>query len=103
MRSTMQQEFQSAKNRQYSRYDKDNKFGFKEFCYGDDISEQLEDGIIRVLGNLDALRTSDLHQTLLHYISQQYKRYIESNESDFEQMKLVLDHHPVLQDVSIWA
>lgn len=103
METTMQQEFQLAKNRQYNRYDKDNKFWFKEFCYGDDISDQLEDGIVRVLWNLDALRASDLHDTLLHYAKSGYKLYIESNESDFEQMKLVLDHHPILQDVTIWA
>ncbi len=49
MRSTMEQEFHMAKQRQYKRYDKDQKFGFKEFCYGDDIIDQLEEGIGRVL------------------------------------------------------
>jgi hypothetical protein len=30
----MEQQFHLAKSRQYKRYDKDQKFGFKEFCYG---------------------------------------------------------------------
>jgi len=34
MRTTMEQEFHTARHRQYKRYDKDQKFGFKEFCYG---------------------------------------------------------------------
>lgn len=103
MHSTMEQQFHLAQARQYKRYDKDQKFGFKEFCYGDDISEQLQDGIERVLWNLDAFIVSPLHTTIQEYFQQWYKAYIESNESDFEQMKLVLDHHPILQDVTIWA
>jgi len=103
MRSTMEQQFHLAQARQYKRYDKDQKFGFKEFCYGDDISEQLQEGIERVLWNLDAFIASPLHTTIQEYFQQWYKAYIESNESDFEQMKLVLDHHPILQDVTIWA
>lgn len=103
MRSTMEQQFHLAQSRQYKRYDKDQKFGFKEFCYGDDISEQLQEGIERVLWNLDTFIASPLHTTVQEYFHKGYKAYIESNESDFEQMKLVLDHHPVLQDVTIWA
>jgi hypothetical protein len=103
MRTTMEQEFHTAKSRQYKRYDKDQKFGFKEFCYGDDITDQLQEGIDRVLWNLDAFIASPLHETIVGYFNAWYKAYIESNESDFEQMKLVLDHHPVLQDVTIWA
>lgn len=103
MRSTMEQQFHLAKSRQYKRYDKDQKFGFKEFCYGDDISDQLQEGIEKVLWNLDAFIASPLHTTVQDYFHKWYKAYIESNESDFEQMKLVLDHHPVLQDVTIWA
>lgn len=49
MRSTMEQQFHLAQSRQYKRYNKDQKFGFKEFCYGDDISERLQEGIERVL------------------------------------------------------
>lgn len=103
MRSTMEQQFHLAQSRQYKRYDKDQKFGFKEFCYGDDITEQLQDGIDRVVWNLDAFIASPLHETIEGYFKSWYKAYIESNESDFEQMKLVLDHHPVLQDVTIRA
>jgi hypothetical protein len=123
MRTTMEQEFHTARHRQYKRYDKDQKFGFKEFCYGgkdaihttrhpeqsegsrNDLQWEmsLEDGVQKVLWNLDAFISSPLHETVLGYFNAWYKAYIESNESDFEQMKLVLDHHPVLQDVTIWA
>jgi hypothetical protein len=123
MRTTMEQEFHLAKSRQYKRYDKDQKFGFKEFCYGGkdaihrtrhpEQSEgfrnelqweiSLEDGVQKVLWNLDAFIASPLHDMIVGYFNAWYKAYIESNQSDFEQMKLVLDHHPVLQDVTIRA
>lgn len=103
IRSSMQHQFGLAKTKNYNEYNKEQKFGFKELCYGEALDEKLEAWIQKVWWNLDALIVSDLHDTLLHFFSNGYKHYIEANESDFEQMKLVLDHHPILQDVTIWA
>lgn len=98
------QEFTAAKERDYTQYDKNQKFGFKEFCYNEELPDDaLEQATQRVCNNLDAFIDSDMQTRVLQYFQNGNKYYIESNESDFEQMKLVLDHHPILEHVTIWA
>jgi len=104
MTETIKQEFTAAEQRDYSQYDKNQKFGFKEFCYKEGLPEDaLEQAIQRVQNNLDAFIASDMQTKVLQYFQNDNKYYIESNESDFEQMKLVLDHDPILEHVTIWA
>lgn len=104
MTDIITKEFTIAKQRDYSQYNKDQKFGFKEFCYNEDLPDDaLDQSIQRVCNNLDAFIDSDMQTKVLQYFQNGNKYYIESNESDFEQMKLVLDHHPILEHVTIRA
>lgn len=104
MAKIIQQEFTAAEQKDYSSYDKNQKFGFKEFCYNEELPDNpLEQAIQRVNANLDAFIASDMKTKVLQYFQNDNKYYIESNESDFEQMKLILDHHPILEHVTIRA
>jgi hypothetical protein len=96
MADSITQGFTAAKERDYTQYNKDQKFGFKEFCYNEELPDDaLEQAIQRVGANLDAFIASDMQTKVLQYFQNANKYYIESNESDFEQMKLVLDHDPI--------
>lgn len=49
----MRSEFEISKNRDYTSYDKDHKFGLSEHYYGEDVDQKFEDAIQKVLHNLD--------------------------------------------------
>jgi len=99
----MKREFDLAKNRQYDKYDKNLKFGFNEFCYGEEIDEDMEIWYERVWNNLIALVGSELNQKISSCFMKGNKYYIEPKISDFEKMKLILDDDPVLKNVVIRA
>jgi hypothetical protein len=103
MTQTMEREFRLSQSKDYTSYDKLQKFGFKEHAYGENIDHMLSEGIAKVLGNLQAFRDSDIHDTIASYFTAQHKYYIEPNQSDFDQMQISIDNEPRLRGVVLRA
>ncbi len=100
----MSQEFDFSATRQYETYDKNQKFGLNEHAYNKELpSEPLQEAIRIVTSNLEAFRSSALHEDISTYIRDWHRVFIEDKEPNFEQMKVVLDHVPELSWVNIRA
>jgi len=63
----MRSEFEISKNRDYTSYDKDHKFGLSEHYYGEDVDQKFEDAIQKVLHNLDVFLASECLEKVQHY------------------------------------
>jgi len=100
----MRKEFEVSKNRDYTSYDRDNKFWLSEHYYGEDVDDKLEDVIKKVLHNLDVFLESDWNQKVQHYFKTAKTVYVENpREKDFEGMKLNLYTIPELRAVNVMA
>ncbi len=99
----METEFEISKKKDYSQYDKYNKFGFAEHFYGEDIEDKLEIGIQKVFDSFLLLQKSELHKTILDYFANWDKMYIESKVPDFDKMKLTIETVEELRWIVIWA
>lgn len=100
----MRKEFEVSKNRDYTSYDRDNKFWLSEHYYGENVDDKLEEVIKKVLHNLDVFLESDWNQKVQHYFKTAKTVYVENpREKDFEGMKLNLYTIPELRAVNVMA
>ena len=100
----MRTEFQLSKDRDYTSYDRDQKFGLSEHYYGADIDDRLEEVIGKVQHNLDVFMASDRNEKVQHYFKTAKTVFIESpRQKDFESMKLKLGSIPELKHINVMA
>lgn len=104
MTQEMTKEFELSKNRDYSTYDRDQKFGLSEHYYGENIDKRLQESIDRVMNNLDVFIASKWHEKVEHYFKSAKSTYIENpRERNFDGMKVSLSHIPALKDINVMA
>ncbi len=102
--SEMKTEFEISKLRDYTSYDRDQKFGLSEHYYGEDVDQKFEDAIKKVLHNLDVFLESDWNQKAQHYFKTAKTIYVENpREKDFDGMKVDLRAIPELKWVNVMA
>lgn len=99
----MDHEFNFSKNRDYTAYDKENKFWLSEHYYQIDIDQKYEDAKDKLEKRFDNFLNSSLHKQILCYLHSPNQRYIEPKEPDFEKMKVVVDNVPELLWITLWA
>ncbi len=99
----MDHEFNFSKNRDYSAYDKDNKFWLSEHYYQIDIDQRYKDAKIKLEKRFDNFLNSSLHEQIVWYLHSPNQRYIEPKEPDFEKMKVLVDNVPELLWITLWA
>lgn len=100
----MRTEFQLSKDRDYTTYDREQRFGLSEHYYGEDIDDRLEEVIGKVFHNLDVFIASEWNEKVQHYFKTAKTVFIESpRQKDFESMKLKLGSIPALKDINIMA
>lgn len=100
----MRNEFEASKHRDYSTYDRDNKFGLSEHYYGENVDDKLEEVIQKVLHNLDVFVQSDWHDKVQHYFKTAKMTYVEKpRQKDFENMKVNLRSILELKDLNVMA
>ncbi|MFA6256324.1 MAG: PD-(D/E)XK nuclease family protein [Candidatus Absconditabacterales bacterium] len=100
----MKKEFEASKSRDYTSYDRDNKFGLSEHYYGENVDEKFEQAMKKVLHNLDVFLESEWNEKVQHYFKTAKSVYVENpREKDFEGMKLNLYSIPELKNVNVMA
>jgi len=107
----MKTEFQLSKERDYTSYDRDQRFGLSEHYYGENpakdgagIDDKLDEVIGKVHHNLDVFVASDWNEKVQHYFKTAKTVFVESpRQKDFESMKLKLGSIPALKNINIMA
>ncbi len=100
----MKKEFEASKTRDYTSYDRDNKFGLSEHYYGENVDDKFEEAMKKVLHNLDVFIESERNEKVQHYFKTAKSVYVENpREKDFEWMKLNLYSIPELKSVNVMA
>ncbi len=100
----MRSEFEASKNRDYTTYDRDNKFWLSEHYYGENVDDKLEEAIQKVIHNLDVFVQSDRHEKVQHYFKTAKIVYVEKpRERDFGGMRVDLRSIPELKDLNVMA
>ena len=100
----MKKEFEISKTRDYTSYDRDNKFWLSEHYYGENVDDKFEEAMKKVLHNLDVFIESERNEKVQHYFTTAKSVYVENpREKDFEGMKLNLYTIPELRAVNVMA
>lgn len=100
----MRKDFEISKTRDYTSYDRNQKFGLSEHYYGQNIDEKLEETIEKVLHNFDVFLESERNQKVQHYFTTAKTVFVENpREKDFDGMKLNLSSIPELKPVNVMA
>lgn len=99
----MDKEFNLSKTRDYSSYDKYNKFWLSEHYYQIDIDKKYKDVKIKLENQFDNFLNSSLHDQIIWYLHSPNQRYIEPKEPDFEKMKVLVNNIPELLWITLWA
>ena len=100
----MRTEYQLSKDRDYTSYDRDQRFGLSEHYYGEDIDAKLDEVIGKVHHNLDVFVASDWNEKVQHYFKTAKTVFVESpRQKDFESMKLKLSSIPALKNINVMA
>ncbi len=100
----MKTEYEISKNRDYTSYDRDHTFWLSEHYYGENVDEQLEPVIQKVLNNLDVFIKSDWHERILSYMKRAKTVFVETpREKNFESMKVQLGSVPELKNIIVMA
>jgi len=100
----MRSEFETSKNRDYTSYDRDNKFWLSEHYYGENVDDKLEEVIQKVVHNFDVFLQSDRYERVKHYFKTAKMVYVEKpRERNFECMKVNMRAVPGLEDLNVMA
>lgn len=100
----MKSEYEISKNRDYTNYDKDRTFWLSEHYYWEDVDDQLEPVIQKVLNNLDVFIKSDRHEKIISYMKKAKTTFVETpREKNFESMKVQLQSIPELKNIVVMA
>ena len=105
MRAEMKADFDYSKERDYSeREDFFGKFGLVEHFYWENVDDQLEPAIEKVLGNLDRFIESSWNEKIQDYLKSAKFVYIEHPRTPhFESMKVNVDRFQGMKDVAVLA
>lgn len=104
MTSQMDIEYKISKNRDYSKYQYNLKFGLTEHYYQKDIDEIYVTWKSNLLESFNKFLESDFLNGIKQYFSDKSNRFfIEPKEKDFESMKIEIDNIPELMWISIYA
>lgn len=93
-------ELNLSTNKNYTTYDKYQKFWLSEHYFGETVD--LDVGIKRIKDQFDNFIQSDLHKEIIHHF-QTSTCFVETREPNFEQMKFELSHIDDLKGVTIFA
>lgn len=100
----MKSEYEISKNRDYTSYDRDHTFWLSEHYYWEEIDDQLEPVIQKVLNNLDVFIKSDWHEKIVTYMKKAKTVFVETpREKNFEWMKVHLWTIPELKNIVVMA
>ncbi len=100
----MKKDFKISKEKDYTKYDKDNKFGLNEHYKWENIDDLLEDRINKIQKYFDNFLTSNTHTKILEYLKDyKNKCFVEEREANFEKMKFLIKDVPWLDNIVIWA
>lgn len=100
----MKSEYEISKNRDYTSYDRNQNFWLSEHYYGENVDDQLEPVIQKVLNNLDVFIKSDWHERLVSYIRKAKTVFVETpREKNFESMKVQFQAIPELKNIVVMA
>lgn len=105
MRAEMASDFDYSKERDYSeREDFFGKFWLAEHFYWENVDDQLEPAIEKVLWNLDRFIESSRNDKIQDYLQSAKWVYIEHPRTPhFESMKVNVSRFPEMKDVSVLA
>lgn len=95
--------YAKAKNKDFTRYDRESPFWFSEHFYGQNIDEKFKQGKIKVIEAFDRFLKSDIHQEILEYFDADTTIFIEPKLANFEQMKYKIEHIPDLMGIILRA
>ena len=100
----MEQEFEASKIKDYSVFNRDQKFWLAEHFYQEEVDEEFRKTIDKVIANLEAINKSERKDKLEHYFKTYKTIYIENPKTpDYENMKLHTYFIPELKQISIMA
>ena len=99
----MDEAYQKSKTKDYTKYDKNDKFWFSEHFYQEDVDEKFAEGKKNIINFFEQFLDSELHEQIKNYFTPDNRIFIESKIPDFEQMKLTIDDIPELMGITIWA
>lgn len=100
----MKSEYETSKNRDYTSYDRNQNFWLSEHYYGENVDDQLEPVIQKVLNNLDVFIKSDRHEKIISYMKKAKTTFVETpREKNFESMKVQLQSIPELKNIVVMA
>lgn len=100
----MKSEYDISKNRDYTNYDRNQNFWLSEHYYGENVDDQLEPVIQKVINNLDVFIKSDRHEKIISYMKKAKTIFVETpREKNFESMKVQLQSIPELKNIVVMA
>lgn len=100
----IKKDFKISKEKDYTRYDKNNKFGLNEHYRWENIDHLLEDKINKIQKYFNNFLSSKIHKKISEYLKNWNNRYfVEEREANFEKMKFLIENIPWLENIIIWA
>jgi hypothetical protein len=105
LKTEMETEFNLSKTRDYSDHrDFFGKFGLSEHFYKQEIDNQLQPAIEKVLANLDRFIESTRNEKVKDYFQSAKYVYVERPRvPNFEAMKVDISKLPGLEQISVLA
>jgi hypothetical protein len=104
IKEEMINEFEKSKNKDYTKYDKNNKFGLNEHYRWENIDNLLENKIDKIQNHFNNFLSNELHSQILKYLQNiENKCFVEEREANFEKMKFTIENIPWLENIVIWA
>lgn len=100
----IREEFMHSKQKDYTKLDYQEKGGLSEHFYGENIDDQLEPTIEKVISNLTNFIASEWGEKVVDLIKNHHAVYIENpKKPDFEAMKVLTEVLDGLKNVNIMA
>ena len=105
MKAEMESEFTFSKERDYQDYeDFFGKFGLSEHFYGEDVDDQLQPAIEKVVQNLDRFIESNWNDKVQDYFDEARFVYVERPRvPNFDAMTVEISQLPWLEHISVLA
>lgn len=103
MLADMDIQYERSKHKDYETYDKNNKFWLSEHFYKQNIDDNYKLWKEKIKKQFNNFLKSEIHEKILWHIKDGHKLFIEQQNIDFEQMKIVLDAVPELMWITLRA
>lgn len=93
LESELDADFQNSKTKDFSTYDRNNKFWLVEHYYKQNIDLEYQTKKERAIDILTEFTKSDLHTKIINHIKSENKLFIEEDQPNFQKMifKVVID------------